>query len=287
MEGIVRNLVIILISGSLTPALICQESNWKIDPKVNLFYGYTGNNVTYEVKKFNSVKFTYRANQWRGPGIDSSKFIKREEYNGIVQTRDYFTWEPEISLRRQFWNKRMDVGLKFFYRMKKVDIQYYFQYPFDYKNPDFSTFENSTSANVHYFGFGLQFGYHFKRPDIWIRAGMEYEANNNSNNSSGYISTLLSSEGFEFKKVLDRSGYKFGIDLGNAFRNYNFEISKFFGPRLYGGLSVRFNAPGDEDISISELFSLFDTNKQELLQKGSIVIKDILFGLHFGYLLDL
>jgi len=158
MEGIVRNLVIILISGSLTPALICQESNWKIDPKVNLFYGYTGNNVTYEVKKFNSVKFTYRANQWRGPGIDSSKFIKREEYNGIVQTRDYFTWEPEISLRRQFWNKRMDVGLKFFYRMKKVDIQYYFQYPFDYKNPDFSTFENSTSANVHYFGFDSSLG---------------------------------------------------------------------------------------------------------------------------------
>ncbi len=279
------SLVALLLSGCFS-ILLSQQSNWKIDPKVNLFYGYTGNNVTYEIKKFNSVKFTYRGNYWRGPATDSSRFIKREEYNGIVRTRDYFTWEPEISLRRQFWKKRIDLWIKFFYRMKRVDYQYYFRFPFDYQDPDFSEYYNNTSEAVHYFGFGLQFGYHFKRPDIWVRAGLEYEANN-KNYSPGFIGTVLDSEGYDFQRVFGRRGHKFGFDLSNALRNYNFEISKFFGPRLYAGLSLRFNAPGDYDISISESFYLFDARNQEYLQKGDISMKDILIGLHIGYQLDL
>lgn len=269
-ECLLHSVLLVLVCN-----LQAQNSTWSVDLKLHGFYAYTGGNVVYETRTFNTIIYTFDGNRAGSDPKNQDKFIKKRELKGIVDYRDYLSWEPELNLKKTFFKNRFEIGLKLAYKMKRRDYDYIFSHPFVSNEPISPYNEITTQETIHYCSFGIQIGYHFRKPGIWVRAGIDRNYNNLISNE--FISITYSSTGFSFKDVHSRLGFWDGT------YPFAFEISKSLSDNLYTGLSFRFNLLQKFDGSVIESFELTDTNNNVVLQKGAIEMKDLMIGIHIGY----
>jgi hypothetical protein len=259
----------------LHTSTLAQWKGFDLSIQGGLLYGYTGDNVNYSVKKFNSYNARSNPEYWKGAESLPDELYKLKYYEGITEVRDYVSARMDFQLRRILFWDRMDLGLRMGYFFKRRDYDYYILDPIFLTWPGSLLHFPTTSEYLHYLNLGVQLGFRLPRYKSWLRFSLERSINFNRNVDFVMAYDLYGRMDFRVRHIR-KSGWDRSLPL-------TVELTRTVSQNWSVGVNARFLMSRTSDESVTEEFELIDTFDQEVLQRGLYRMKDIFVGIHASY----
>lgn len=271
-----RYLIALCMCVIIHTSVPAQWKGFDVAIQGGLLYGYTGRNMSYTVRDFNSYNARILADYWQGVGSSlPDELYKLKYYKGITEVRDYLSARVDVQLRQVVLWSRMDLGLRAGYFFKRRDYDYYILNPIFLSWPGQLINFPTTSEYLHYLNFGVQVGFRLPRYKSWLRFALERSLNFNRDVDFVMPYDIYGRMDFKVRHIR-KSGWDRSLPL-------TVELTRTLNQKWALGMNARFLLRGTYDESVVEEFELIRVGDQKVLQTGRYKLKDILFGIHVSY----
>ena len=251
----------------IIPFYINSQIISKIEFRMNGYYSFVKQNYKYLINEYNTVYAYHRLKN----SVDTIPFLEDRPIYGIVDPHPYLAFEPEISIRKSFFKKKLELGLKLGIKQTRISHDYVM----NVLGSSILTISLSkVDQKIYYGAVGLQIAYYSAKFKSRIELGIENSLPLKRIESSTRLIYNISSA-YIFVHEASRN-FKHGGGLWCYTINYNY----FLKPYLFVGVNFKYREGGDA----VERFKLFEHfNNDKVTHLGSYTNGLRFLGVNIGY----